>query len=65
MRLVPMREVRARLRGVIGRDLAYRFAKRYGVRLGTRFFVPEEALEALLQGRVSLEGPGKEGERGE
>ncbi len=37
---------------VVGRDLAYELARRYGVRLGKRLLVPSRVVEALLEGRL-------------
>ncbi|MFN7112671.1 MAG: hypothetical protein ACK4M2_13630 [Brevundimonas sp.] len=54
-RLLTMREVRERLQGVMGRPLLYAFAKRYGFRVGRKFVVPEERLEAFMRGELPLE----------
>jgi len=37
---------------VVGRDLAYALARRYGVRLGKRLFVPMRVAQAVLEGRL-------------
>ncbi len=44
----------------VGRDLAYALARRYGVRLGRKLFVPLRVAQALLDGR--MEDP-RRGER--
>ncbi|WP_448377616.1 hypothetical protein [Fervidobacterium sp.] len=52
-RLLTVTELRRRVgEDVIGRDLAYALARRYGVRLGKRLLVPARVVEALLEGRL-------------
>jgi len=52
-RLLTVKEFR-RLVGeeVVGRDLTYALARRYGVRLGKRLFVPMRVAQAVLEGRL-------------
>lgn len=50
----------------MGREAAYEFARKYGIKLGKRLLVPARFVEAVLEGRweeLGLEAParGKEG----
>jgi hypothetical protein len=37
---------------IVGRDLAYALARRYGVRLGKRLLIPMPVAQALLEGQL-------------
>jgi hypothetical protein len=37
---------------IVGRDLAYALARRYGVRLGKRLLIPMRVAQALLEGQL-------------
>ncbi|MGC8905504.1 hypothetical protein [Thermus sp.] len=37
---------------IVGRDLAYALARRYGVRLGKRLLIPMRVAHAFLEGRL-------------
>lgn len=43
---------------LLGRDTAYRFAKKHGIRLGRRWVIPASKLEALLTGEITPTGAG-------
>lgn len=43
---------------LLGRDTAYRFAKKHGFRLGKRWVIPASKLEALLNGEINPTGQG-------
>jgi hypothetical protein len=64
--LYTLEEAR-RLAGVdiLGRDVAYKLARKHGFRLGRRWVLPARVVAALLEGRLNeLENPaGPGGER--
>jgi hypothetical protein len=37
---------------IVGRDLAYALARRYGVRLGKHLLIPMHVAQALLEGQL-------------
>jgi len=37
---------------IVGRDLAYALARRYGLRLGKRLLIPMRVAQALLEGQL-------------
>ncbi|MER3553742.1 MAG: hypothetical protein C4331_05175 [Meiothermus sp.] len=39
----------------MGRDVAYRLARKYGTRLGKRWLLPRAVAVAIIQGRLRLE----------
>lgn len=52
-RLLTVRELREAVGPeILGRDLAYTIARRYGVRLGKRLLVPSRVAEAILEGQL-------------
>lgn len=52
-------------RGLVGRDLSYELARKYGLRLGKRLLVPARVVEALLEGRLAdLEAKNPAGQGG-
>lgn len=52
-RLLTIRELREFLgEDRVGRDLAYRLARKYGIRLGRRLLVPTRVADAIAEGRL-------------
>jgi len=63
--LVPVEEAVKRLREIgVGRDATYALARKHGVRVGKRLYLPRTLVEGLVAGdpevlRVIREGRGK------
>jgi len=41
----------------MGRDVAYRLARKYGTQLGKRYLIPRAVAVAIIEGRLRLEAP--------